>query len=191
MTLVSNSSVFAKFVSVDFATIRYLSLQPPSSTTSLNLPSLSLSPSFLLVEHAHPPPFLHLIASFTAMPKKDSIDAITAAHQDDTVDGKHKPFTKAQNVVIESYLPEWRNFAFVKHPDVGGRGQSGKLTKWKQDQAIEILRHPAFIKLPEGVSLNSAQSAIVQTLPLARLQTNSDCNRSEIHKLQKCSQGEV
>jgi hypothetical protein len=86
---------------------------------------------------------------------KDSPDAIGIAQQaaDVTGTGRHGPFTKAQSVAIESRFKEWRDFAFVKHPEVGGRGQSGKLTKWKQDRAAELLEHPAFKVLPNGVGL--------------------------------------
>jgi hypothetical protein len=93
------------------------------------------------------------------MPKANSINVKSAARMASTGIktgvGRHGPFTKEQARAIEEYIPQWSDFAFVKHPDVGGRGTSGILTKWKQDRAKEILQRKEFDILPEGVSSRS------------------------------------
>jgi hypothetical protein len=71
-----------------------------------------------------------------------------------THSGRLGPFSKVQNEIIEQHFAEWFDFAFVKHPDAGGRGFNTVLTKWKQERAQEIMKDPAFAasEYPEGVS---------------------------------------
>jgi hypothetical protein len=61
-------------------------------------------------------------------------------------------FSKAQNVLIESYFPEWHELSLVKYPNTGGRGTNTELTRWKKRTASQILKDPAFTQLPDGVS---------------------------------------
>jgi hypothetical protein len=85
------------------------------------------------------------------MPKANTINVKSAARLGSSNSGRHGPFTKEQALAIEAHFPEWKDFAFVKHPDVGGRGTSAILTKWKQDRAQEIMKGPTFATYPEGV----------------------------------------
>jgi hypothetical protein len=91
------------------------------------------------------------------MPKSGAIDP-NAASRIVAGKGKNGPFNKAQDEVIRSHLDDWHEYTFVKHPNAGGRGSTGKLTKWKQERAKVIMKDPAFEVYPSGVSC--LQSAI-------------------------------
>jgi hypothetical protein len=92
------------------------------------------------------------------MPKTGAIDP-NAASRIASNHGRNGPFNKVQDEVIKPHLADWHEFAFVKNPNAGGRGLTGKLTKWKQERAKEIMKDTAFKEYPPGVgSFQSAES---------------------------------
>ena len=73
--------------------------------------------------------------------------------------GRNSPFTKEQDRIIETHIPAWHDYAFIQHPDSGGRGKVDKLTTWKQERAREIMQDPSFGDMSE-VSLTFLGSVI-------------------------------
>jgi hypothetical protein len=92
------------------------------------------------------------------MPKSTAIDPSLASRLAATGSGRNGPFNEVQDNVIKSHLDDWFKFAFVTNSNSGGRGSTGKLTKWKQERAKVIMEDPAFETYPADVSFHIRQS---------------------------------
>jgi hypothetical protein len=94
------------------------------------------------------------------MPKSRGINPKVARCISAVGTGRNGPFNKAQDDIIISHFDDWYDYAFVQNPNAGGRGSTGKLTKWKQERAKEIMKDPAFEVYPAGVGCLSTNSGL-------------------------------